>query len=93
MSNVPFRIMRGEESLILTKPFNDGQVYFATDTKKIYMDTYLNGIRQEKIVLGGGNSGIYYAKKTFLTSSDVTFTINDIEGKQFAIIIPRWLGK
>ena len=82
MSNTPFRVMRGEEISILSKPFTEGQVYFATDTKRIYMDTYLNGQPQDKMPMGGGNSGIYYASKGFTDSSDVSFTLADIEGDE-----------
>ena len=82
MSNIPFRVMRGEEIAILNKPFTEGQVYFATDTKRIYMDAYLNGQPQDKISMGGGNSGIYYANKGFTDSSDVSFSLADIEGDE-----------
>ena len=82
MSNIPFRVMRGEEISILSKPFTEGQVYFATDTKRIYMDAYLNGQLQDKIPMGGGNSGIYYASKGFTDSSDVSFSLADIEGDE-----------
>ena len=81
-NQVPFRIMRGEELVILNKPFADGQVYFATDTKRIYTDAYLNGQPQNKIPMGGGNSGIYYASKGFTDSSDVSFSLADIEGDE-----------
>ena len=82
MSNTPFRVMRGEEISVLNKPFTEGQVYFATDTKRIYMDAYLNGQPQNKIPMGGGNSGIYYASKGFTDSSDVSFALADIEGDE-----------
>lgn len=82
MSNIPFRVMRGEEIVILSKPFSEGCVYFATDTKRIYMDTYLNGELLNKVPMGGGNSGIYYAHKGFTDSSDVSFSLDDIEGDE-----------
>ena len=82
MSNVPFRVVRGEEIAILNKPFTEGCVYFATDTKRIYMDAYLNGQPQDKLPMGGGNSGIYYAHKGFTDSSDVSFSLDDIEGDE-----------
>ena len=82
MSNIPFRVMRGEEIAILSKPFTEGQVYFATDTKRIYMDAYLNGESLNKLPMGGGNSGIYYAHKGFTDSSDVSFSLEDIEGNE-----------
>lgn len=82
MSNVPFRVVRGEEIAIMNKPFAEGCVYFATDTKRIYMDAYLNGEPQNKLPMGGGNSGIYYAHKGFTDSSDVSFSLEDIEGDE-----------
>lgn len=82
MSNVPFRVVRGEEVAIMNKPFAEGCVYFATDTKRIYMDAYLNGEPQDKLPMGGGNSGIFYAHKGFTDSSDVSFALEDIEGDE-----------
>jgi hypothetical protein len=32
--------------------------------------------------MGGGNSGIYYASKGFTDSSDVSFSLTDIEGDE-----------
>jgi hypothetical protein len=86
MSNIPFRIVRGLEERILNTPFTDGYLYIANDTKRIYMDSYLNGIQQNKIPIGGGNSGIYYSSKTFTDSSDLTFNLSDIEGKELPAI-------
>lgn len=82
MNNTPFRIMRGPEANLLNKPFSDGFVYVAIDTKRIYMDTYFNDVPQNKLPIGGGNSGIFYANKTFIDSSDLSFTIDDIEGNE-----------
>lgn len=60
---IPFQIMRGLEEKILNKPKDDGRLYFATDTGKIYLDT----LEENKILMGGGaNSGIFYAKKNLL---------------------------
>lgn len=82
MNNTPFRVMRGPEANLLNKPFADGFIYVAVDTKRIYMDTYLNDVAQNKIPIGGGNSGIYYASKTFEDSSDLSFTLEDLESKE-----------
>ena len=82
MKNTPFRIVRGFESNILNKPFVDGYVYIATDTKRIYIDAYFDGMAHNKLAIGGGNSGIYYASKTFTDSSDLSFTLDDIEGQE-----------
>ena len=58
MSYISFKPYRGLETDILAKPYSDGYVYFATDTKRIFMDA--NG--QAKLPMGG-NSGIHYGKK------------------------------
>ena len=86
MSNIPFRVVRGLEERILNTPFTDGYLYIANDTKRIYMDSYLNGIQQNKMPIGGGNSGIYYSSKTFTDSSDLTFNLSDIEGKELPAV-------
>ena len=75
--NASFRPVRGLEMNILNMDYVDGYIYYAIDTHRIYMDA--NG--QNKIPMGGGNSGIYYASKNFTDSADLTFSINDIEGK------------
>ena len=82
MGNTPFRVVRGKENAILNMPFVEGYVYFATDTKRIYMDAYLNNEEQNKLSMGGGNSGIYYASKNFTDSSDTSFALIDIEGNE-----------
>ena len=38
-TSTAFRPVRGKEADILSKGYNEGYVYFATDTKKIYMDS------------------------------------------------------
>ena len=53
-NKVPFSVVRGIESKINSIKHTDGQVYFTTDTKKIYLD--VNGQR----ISMGGNTGIYY---------------------------------
>ena len=74
---IPFQIMRGLEEKILNKPKDNGCLYFATDTGKIYLDT----LEENKILMGGGaNSGIFYAKKKFTDPADTTFTLKDITG-------------
>lgn len=72
---IPFRVVRGEEITLLNKSKEDGTLYFATDTGKIYLDT----IDEDKILMGGGaNSGIFYAKKNFTDPADLTFSLDDI---------------
>ena len=80
MGNISFIPVRGLEAVIMTMGYNEGFVYFATDTKKIYVDA--NG--QEKIPMGG-NSGIYYGRMVLEETPDsgqkeFTFSIYDIEG-------------
>ena len=41
MNNIPFRVIKGLEEKIIEKPVQEGCVYFATDTKKIYLDINL----------------------------------------------------
>lgn len=60
-TKMPFRPVRGTEEKILAASYEEGKVYFSTDTKKIYLDA--NGDRLSM----GGNSGIYYATKNFGT--------------------------
>ena len=56
MTNICFHPVRGTEAKILTYPFNEGYIYFATDSGKIYMDK--DG---ERIPLGGGGVSVLYA--------------------------------
>lgn len=79
-SNISFRAAQGKESNIMKTEYNEGWLYFATDSKKIYLDA--NGTPKLPM---GGNSGIYYGK---LEHEDVIpegqtefeFTLYDIEG-------------
>ena len=80
LSKIPFLPMRGPEELVLKQEYRDGAIYFATDTKKIYLDA--NG--QDKISMGG-NSGIYYGIKYFSEDQDITdtqvkFSVWEIDG-------------
>lgn len=79
-SSIGFRAAQGKESNIMKTEYNEGWLYFATDSKKIYLDA--NGIPKLPM---GGNSGVYYGK---LEHEDVVpegqvefeFTLYDIEG-------------
>ena len=53
--SVQFIPVRGPEANIMNAGYNEGYVYFATDTKKIYLDAR----GQEKLLMGG-SSGIFY---------------------------------
>ena len=65
--------VKGVEENILASPYSEGKLYFAIDTKKMYLDA--NG--KNKLPVGGaGNSGIYYGTKEFQAEEDqlnVTF--------------------
>jgi len=65
MGNIPFRVVRGYESDILSKEYHDGFLYFTTDTKKIYLDSD----NKSKIPMGG-NSGIYYGNMVLEETPD-----------------------
>lgn len=54
-----FRPVRGLENKILANPIEDGNLYFATDTGKIYLDR-----DTERVALGGSGAAIYYATAT-----------------------------
>ena len=57
MNKLLFKPFLGSESKISSQQREDGSVYFATDTGKIFLD-YQN----ERINMGGAGAAIYYAK-------------------------------
>ena len=75
-----FNPVRGKEEKLLARQYQDGNVYFAYDTKKIYLDA--NG--QSKIPMGASSSGIYYGKKETTEEEDqisvITFNASDLDG-------------
>ena len=87
MDKIRFIPVRGLEENILSMDYADGSVYFATDTKRIYLDAN----DKNKIPMGGaGNSSIYYGTREPLESdteegSQIIFKLgDDIEG----VILP-----
>ena len=74
--NVPFKVVRGIEDKVNKMAYQDGQVYFTTDTKKIYLDSNNNRISM------GGNTGIYYGKADFkgLEGPEFIFKFEEIDG-------------
>lgn len=94
MDTAKFRPVRGLEAKIQAAPITPGYVYFATDSKKIYLDTEdpntgaTSRILMSSVSSGGGgsggNSGIFYGIRE--VSEDeaeidvLTFTIANIEG-------------
>lgn len=78
--DIQFRPVQGLEADILNTSNHPGFVYFATDTKKIYLDTQ----DQSKLPMGG-NFGFYYGNMALEETPDAdqtefTFSIYDIEG-------------
>lgn len=56
MSKIKFQPARGVEETLLSHPYTEGMIYFATDSGRIFMDT--NG--EDKVPLGGGGVSIIY---------------------------------
>jgi len=75
-NNAVFRVARGLDEKINQLPYDDGKVYFAIDTKKIYLDA------NEQRTPMGGNTGIYYGKADFTGEIGPTFIFKfeDIDG-------------
>ena len=57
-TSTAFRPVRGKEADILSKGYNEGYVYFATDTGNIFID-YKGSA---KIPLGGRGAAVLYAR-------------------------------
>ena len=87
--------VRGKEENISARAlgFNDGYLYFATDTGRIYLD-YVDedGVRVARAMVGnasggGGNSGIYYANRPLSAEekleTSIIFPIDSIEGDEY----------
>lgn len=90
-SNIVFTPIQGTEAQIMATNYREGHIYFATDSKKIYLDA--NG--ESKLPMGG-NSGIYYGVADFgvdipENQTEFEFTVYDIEGndKGNRLIIPN----
>jgi hypothetical protein len=64
---VRFTPVVGLDDKIKLQPKIEGRVYFATDTRKIYLDTD----KDNKLSVGGaGNSGIYYGTKAEVSDEE-----------------------
>lgn len=87
--------VRGFRDKIDSMGFADGHVYFAVDTGEILMD-YVDPKTSEHIRAklgdgsgssGGGNSGIFYAKRPVTPEekleSEIIFSLSDIEGGEY----------
>ena len=87
--------VRGTEDKIAANVlgFNDGYLYFATDTGRMYLDyTDSEGQQVARAMVGGmaggaGNSGIYYASKSLTNDekleTEIIFAIDNIEGDSY----------
>lgn len=93
MDNARFRPVRGLEATIQAAPIIPGYVYFAQDSRKIYLDIEDPETGTASRVLmtsaqsgggGGSNSGIFYGIRETSEEEDekptLEFTIADIEG-------------
>ena len=82
--------VRGTEAKLDLMGFNDGYVYFAADTGKIYLD-YIDadGAEVKRKLLGngagggeGGNAGIYYASRVITdeekVEDNIKFALSDL---------------
>lgn len=77
LTEVPFRVVKGLEENF-SPELHEGFVYFATDTKKIYLDTAQNRLSM------GGNTGIHYANSEQPTDGEeFIFSINDMESGEY----------
>lgn len=56
MNKSCFYPVRGKEENILNKPHQDGYIYFATDTGRIFLDTKTS----DKLPVGGTGASLYY---------------------------------
>lgn len=78
MANARFRPVRGLEEKILQGKYQEGFIYFATDTGNIFIDA--QGIA--RIPMGGRGAAIIYAKATFVQNSGddyYTFYMDELE--------------
>lgn len=67
-----FRPVRGKEQIILAMGYNEGYIYFATDTGNIFVDA--NG--KSKIPLGGRGAAVLYSNtKAIQNSADDNYTL------------------
>ncbi len=78
MADARFRPVRGLEEKILRGKYQEGFIYFATDTGNIFIDA--QGIA--RIPMGGRGAAIIYAKATFVQNSGddyYTFYMDELE--------------
>lgn len=77
-----FNVVRGtDEKIRQNFPYQDGYVYFAVDTGRIYMDVKGNN----KLAMGGSGASIIYANTTFSQNPDndnYTFYTDGLENPE-----------
>ena len=76
---IGFNPVQGKESTILGLDYHEGWLYFATDTKKIYLDAH----GEAKLPMGG-NSGVFYGQMRMQETPDenqkeFSFEVYDLE--------------
>ena len=71
-SEIKFNPIRGKESIIAKQSVIDGNVYFATDTGKIFVDVQ----NQRNLMGGSGTSVIYTQADKIAIRTDGTYVIN-----------------
>ena len=87
MSKLLFRPFLGSEEKISAHKNDDGSIYFATDTGKIFLDS--NG---QRINVGGSGAAIYYAEESPTNSVTEVVSGSNIEvGEEEAQSIELWL--
>lgn len=64
---VRFTPVRGAEAKIAKMPYQDGAVYFATDTNKIYLDS-----QGQRVPMGGSGASFYYTTQAEVPSNEET---------------------
>ena len=57
MNNTKLKVIRGLDATIAAIPVTDGQLYFATDSGRLYLDG-----PTERTVMGGSGASLYYAE-------------------------------
>lgn len=84
----PLQLFKGPEQKIKLQPLQDGAIYFATDTKKIYLDCDFTDSLKNKLhdrIAFGGSTGIYYAQHDFKDDDGVNgflFTQDDFDNAE-----------
>lgn len=79
-----FRPVRGLDTKIQEFPYNEGYVYFATDSGRIYIDS-----KDERSVMGGSGAAIYYADTTAVENEETAYYYLPISGLENTTSFPK----